>query len=87
MQESGGLVKGIIHLWSLDLATDDVLSPASFDQIHLQGPESILSLVQALTRIDQDQPARLCWLPGTLSVLGTARFIRDKPQYGGWARS
>jgi len=54
-------LEGIVHLWSLDLASSEDMTAADLEKAELLGCGSVLHLVQALARVDRAEAPRL-WL-------------------------
>ncbi|WP_232536932.1 type I polyketide synthase [Cystobacter fuscus] len=53
--------RGVVHLWSLDCASNDALTPSTLEAARRLGTTSVLHLVQALSRAGWRDPPRL-WL-------------------------
>ncbi|HYO54311.1 type I polyketide synthase [Archangium sp.] len=53
--------RGVMHLWSLDCASNDALTPSALEAARHLGTTSVLHLVQALSRTGWRDPPRL-WL-------------------------
>ncbi|MCY1077694.1 type I polyketide synthase [Archangium lansingense] len=53
--------RGVVHLWSLDCASNDALTPSALESARRLGTTSVLHLVQALSRAGWRDPPRL-WL-------------------------
>nr|AAK57190.1 MxaF [Stigmatella aurantiaca] len=66
--------RGVVHLWSLDCASNDALTPQSLEASRRLGTTSVLHLVQALSRAGWRDAPRL-WL-----ATRGARSVGKEPQ-------
>ena len=61
LENNGLLCRGILHLWSLDAAIDDQITPSSLEKAQLLGCGSVLHLIQELLKQSNSVLTRL-WL-------------------------
>nr|WP_318670663.1 beta-ketoacyl reductase [Nostoc flagelliforme] len=65
--------RGIVHLWSLDAAMDDQITPSSLEKAQLLGCGSVLHLVQELVKQSKSALTRL-WL-----ITSGTQVVETKP--------